>query len=325
MDRDGTPRPQEEEPLKQTGPLGVAWTGEPEPRAGDVLSDGWSPDQESAPVPGDDTPEHPRPEHERADHAELGVAAPYGPGDRALDGDHDLREGGFDGADDYERPEGYASPDDGWDADRTQHDPDDEPRTGFLGSGWTGEDDAEEEKKGQNRRLILAMVAIVVLAVSGGWIVSSSVGSRPEAACSSPSDCAPAGQPLPTLSDGTTPAPSSTDPTTEPPAEEPSATPSPTSPTPGATAPAARTTTDAPTRDERDPTTRPEPTHTRDRAPDPRPKGTEDPQVPRPETSEDPEPTEKPSPTPPPTTEAPEPAPTPTKKERGGGLLDWLF
>ena len=40
MDRDGTPRNHDEDPINQTGPLGMEWRDDTDP-PGDVLSDDW--------------------------------------------------------------------------------------------------------------------------------------------------------------------------------------------------------------------------------------------------------------------------------------------
>ncbi|MCW2880575.1 MAG: hypothetical protein JWQ95_4675 [Sphaerisporangium sp.] len=299
MDRDGTPRSHEEDPLKQTGPLGIEWPNEPERPGGDVLSDGWTPGHEPAHTQSDESSEFERPELDRPeDH-----------------GDHQPPAEGPEGSADYERPEGYARPDDGGWVPDGEHDPDAEPPRGFLGSGWTGENDLEEEKGSQNKRLILAMVAIVVLAVAGGWIVSSSVGSRSEAACSAPADCSPVGQQEPAPTDSL-PADPSTQPTVTP--EETTASPSET-PTSASPTSQARVT--------HQPSARPSPTHTRVRSPEPSPRSSSTPQQPDEPRIED-NPTATPStsspapPPPAPTTQAPAPSPTKTKS---AGLLDWLF
>ncbi|WP_344933738.1 hypothetical protein [Sphaerisporangium flaviroseum] len=259
---------------------------------GDLLSDGWKPGQDPARAQSDDSLEFERPDLDRAGDAE-----------------------GFDAAEDYERPEGYARPDD------DQWDPDGEPeieaesRRGFLGSGWTGEKDPDEERSSQNKRLVLAMVAIVVLAVAGGWIVSSSVGAKPEASCST-ADCAPPSQD-PTLTEGPT-----ADPSTEP-TDEPTGTPVETTSSPSETATSVPTASQAQVSDE--PTTRPSPTRTRVRSPQPSPQSSSRPrQTEEPRIEDDPTERPSPSPTPPPTTQAPQPAPSPTQT-KNGGLLDWLF
>ncbi|MFC4590778.1 hypothetical protein [Sphaerisporangium corydalis] len=309
MDRDGTPRSFEEDPLKQTGPLplGIDWDNESGRPDGDVLSDGWRPGHDPAQDPGDGSVEFDPPDRARL---------------RDDDGpdhlDPHLDETQLDGGDyeDYERPEGYARPDeDHWDPDA---DVPAEERRGFLGSGWTGENDPEEEKRSQNRRLVLALVAIVVLAVAGGWIVSSSVGSKSEAACAKPAGCAPAGgqDALPTGDPSA--APTGDEQVTEPTAEPSETTASPSeSATPEPTSSRGRVP--------QEPSARPTPTRTRVRSPQPTPRSSNRSQEPDdPEIEDDPTPKPSATPTPPPTTQAPQPAPSPTKT-KSTGLLDWLF
>jgi hypothetical protein len=299
MDREGPPSSHEEDPLQHIDPLGIHGNNEPVRPRGDLLSDGWTPGHEPPPAQGDDSSDLARADHERAEDDEPSEVFDYL---YRGEGDEESR--------DFGRPEGYAPPDDeNWDPDQ-EHD-DGEERPGFLGSGWT---DLEEEKGSKDKRLILALVAIVVLAVAGGWIVSSSVGSNSEAACSTPGHCASVGKQDPALTDSPTAGPSMTDPATEP-----TAGPDETTASPGETPTPGPTISQGPVAHQ--PTSRPTPTRTRVHSPQPsprsssRPRETDDPQI-----KDDP----KPSPTPPPTTQAPRPAPSPTKTQ-GGGLLDWLF
>lgn len=300
MDPDGPPSSQEEDPV---GPMGTHGNNEPEHPGGDVLSDGWTPGHEPPHPQSDDSSDLARADHEQAEDYEQseGLENPevY---------DYLYRPKGDEASQDHGRPEGYPPPDDeNWD-------PDGEGRPGYLSLGWTDENDLEEEKGSKNKRLILALAAIVVLAVAGGWIVSSSVGSKPEAACSTPGKCAPAGQQDSLPTDDPTALPSITDPATESTAGPDETTVSPSeTPTPMPTTSQVRVT--------HQPTSRPTPTRTRAHSPEPSPRSSS-----RPQQTENP-PTEdkpKPSPTPPPTTQAPQPAPSPTKTQ-GGGLLDWLF
>ncbi|WP_248964762.1 hypothetical protein [Sphaerisporangium perillae] len=288
MDRDGHPRSHEEDPLQQIDPWGIDQNNEPERPRGDVLSDGWTPGHEPARVDGDDSSDLVWVDQERVEDHEQS---------ESLEGfEYLYRSEGDEASHDHERPDG-----ENWD-------PDGEEDRGYLGSGWTGENDLEEEKKGgKNKQLILAMVAIVVLAVAGGWIVSTSVGSKPDAACSTPGHCASVQQD-PALTDGPTVGPSLTDPATESTAGTDETT-APPSETPTPTASQVRHT--------RQPTSRPTPTRTRAHPPQPSPTSSSLPQ--QPET-----PNPQPSPTPPPTTQAPKPAPSPTKTQ-DGGLLGWLF
>ncbi|GGL00672.1 hypothetical protein Sme01_40610 [Sphaerisporangium melleum] len=319
MDRDGNPRSPDEDPLKQTGPFDIDWTGEPESPRGDLLSDGWAAGHE--PAHGDD---HPRAEHPEHSEFEPGRSPDATALQEGYDPDGPEHYGEGYPADDYERPEGYARPDEeGWAPDG-EHDPEGEERRGFLGSGWTGEDDAEEEKRSKNKGLILAMVAIVVLAVAGGWIVSSSVGSKPEAACAAPANCSPAGEKLPE----TVESPAA-DPSGE--ATGPAATPEETltgSPTPSASPSTTPTVASRPQTSE-EPSTRPSPTRTRHSSAPPTPRSSDTPQQ-QPENPrvQDDEPSDPPSssapPPPPPSTQAP-PPPAPTPERNNGGLLDWLF
>ncbi|MFC4530755.1 hypothetical protein [Sphaerisporangium dianthi] len=319
MDRDGNPRSHDEDPLKQTGPFSIDWAAEPERPGGDVLSDGWTSGHEPVHAHGDDSAEFERPDHERSERYE-GPAERTDGHDRA-DGPGEYTESYEASPDDYERPEGYARPDgDDW---APGGEPEGEGRRrGFLGSGWTGDSDLEEEKGSKNKGLILAMAAIVVLAVAGGWIVSSSVGSKPEAACAAPADCSPAGQKAP----GGTGSPAA-DPTGE--ATGPAAVPEETeeaTQAPSASPTAAPTTTSRP-RATRQPTPRPSPTRTRQSSAPPTPRSSQPQQEPEDPRLEDDTPTTEPSPSPsaPPTTQAPPPQPAPTPTERNGGLLDWLF
>ncbi|MFC6085219.1 hypothetical protein [Sphaerisporangium aureirubrum] len=284
MDRDGTPR-YDEDPTNQTGPLGIEWRDEAAP-SGDVLSDGWHDGQEPGPpsVSG-------ATEIVPADVRPLDPPGPLDPPD----------------------PEGSRA--EGWpDHDDPGNPP--EERRGFLGSGWRGEEGAEEEGRSQNSRLILAMIAVVVLAVAGGWIVSSSASPTPEAGCAAPADCATA-QPIPAASDSTVPDPAT------PPAVDPEITPEGSPTTPGET-PAA-VPTGVRSQNAPEPTTEPTPTRTRPQSPKPTPRTSEprqdDDEQPR--IEDEPTPTSSPTPPPPPPTTKP-PAPSPTK-ERPNGLLDWLF
>ncbi|GAA3793511.1 hypothetical protein GCM10022226_11040 [Sphaerisporangium flaviroseum] len=301
MDRDGPPSSHEEDPLQQIDPLGIEWKSEPERPRGDVLSDGWTPGDEPARAGSDDSSDLVWADQERAEDPEQS---------ESLEGyEHLYRPEGYEVSHDDERSDGYErSDDENWDPDG-EHDPDGEGGRGFLGPGWTG--DLEEEKGNKNKQLILALVAIVVLAVAGGWIVSSSVGSSPEAACSTPGNCASVEQQDPALTDSPTVGPSLTDPAAESTAgpEEttsPSETPTPTT---------------SQVRQTRQPTSRPTPTRTRVHSPKPSsPRSSSRPQPEDQPTEDNP----KPSPTPAPTTQAPKPAPSPTKSQ-GGGVLDWLF
>ncbi|MEV6987298.1 hypothetical protein AB0M95_39410 [Sphaerisporangium sp. NPDC051017] len=304
MDRDGHSSSRDEDPPKQVDPSGIQRNSESERPVGDVLSDGWTPGHEPDHAQSDDSPEPAPRDRERAEDREEAEDSEIPEVYEYL-----YRPEGREASHDDERAGGDAPPTDGenWDPDR-------EGDRGYIDLGWTSESDAEEEKGGQNKRLVLAMVAVVVLAVAGGWIVSSSVGSKQEAACSPSSDCAPAGRQDPALTEGPTAAPSGGDP-----APEPSAGPDET------TAPPTGTPAPAPTASEawktHQPTSRPTPTRTRTQSPEPAPRPSG-----RPERHQNPRPEDnpKPSPTPPPTTEAPPPAPSPTQS-RNGGLLDWLF
>lgn len=298
MDRDGNPRSFEEDPINQTGPLSIKWNDEPERAHGDVLSDGWTPghDPADANPQTDDSPNFDAVEGRRRAEGEFVES-------------HEEAD------DDYERPEGFARLDD--DEWNPGTDPDDgEPRRGFLGSGWTGDNDAEEERSSQNKRLFIAIAAIVVLAIAGGWIVSSSVGSTPEAACAVPAGCSSTEPRDPGPADS-----AAADPSADPGAEQ--------AVTPGATTEApSPTPTTEPTssaRTTREPSSRPSPTRSRVRSPQPSPRSstrTQDPDdEPRIEDEPTPTPTSS-SPAPPPTTQAPQPTPTETKN---GGLFDWLF
>ncbi|GAA1257263.1 hypothetical protein GCM10009677_04500 [Sphaerisporangium rubeum] len=290
MDRDGTPRNHDEDPINQTGPLGMEWRDETDP-PGDVLSDDWRDGHESgATVVADGIVSTGERYH---------LDVPGDPGRVAEDHGDDLGPEGHDG--DWPGPD----------------DTDAEDRRGFLGSGWRGDDGSEDEEgPNQNRRLILAMLAVVVLAVAGGWIVSSSASPAPEATCTA-ADCGATPPPVPGPTDDTEPD------ATTPPAVDPELTPEPTPSAPSGTpaaVPSGTRSQSAP-----DPTTaEPEPTRTRDRPADP-PRSSAPPRDERePRVEEEPTPTPPPSTSPPPPPTTKPPAPTPTEKERDG-LLDWLF
>ncbi|MEV7965678.1 hypothetical protein AB0O34_06805 [Sphaerisporangium sp. NPDC088356] len=262
-----------------------------------MLSDGWTPGKEPAHTQRGESSDLVWADHQRAEDHEQ---------PESLDGYEHLYRPEV--SHDDELPEGHERPDDeNWDP---EHELYREGEPGSLGLGWTDEDDQEEEKGSQNKRLIFAIVGIVMLAVAGGWIVSSSVGSKQEAACSTPGDCASVGEQNPALTDGPTAGPSLTDPATESSAGPDDTTASPSeTPTPAPTTSQVRVT--------HQPTSRPSPTRTRVHSPKPSPTSSSRPQQP-----DDPDP--KPSPTPPPTTQAPQLAPSPTNTQNGG-LLDWLF
>ncbi|MET8139541.1 hypothetical protein ABZU32_04440 [Sphaerisporangium sp. NPDC005288] len=301
MDRDGHPRSHEEDPLQQVEPTGIDRDDQPVRPGGDVLSDGWTPGHEPAHAPDDEASDPDRADHQWAE------------GDERLESleefDYLYRREGEEMVLDDERSESEDPERPG----REEWDTESGGERGFLGSGWTGEADAEE-KGGKNKGFIVAIAAIVLLAVAGGWIVSTSVGSKPEAACSAPGKCPSVEQSDPALTDTPSAGPSIGDPATEPTAgtgetaEPPSGTPTPTA---------------GQGRQTRPPTSRPTPTRTRVHSPRPsprssgRPQQTQDPRI-----EDDPES----SPKPPPTTQAPPPpAPSPTQSESGGGLLDWIF
>ncbi|MFI6386311.1 hypothetical protein [Nonomuraea sp. NPDC050540] len=222
------------------------------------------------------------------------------------DGDRDENEPGYLPLDkSYERPFGGD---------------DDEPRRGFLGSGWSGSDEQDQgqgEVRRRTKMLIVAAAAIVVIGVGAGWMLTGS-GSEP---CSG-AQCSSAGQvstPVaPPAEETEDPADQPIEATPEPDMSE-SVTPTPTVSRARATrTPAPRAT---PTRDA-DPT--PKATSKGTRAPDPKDPVTDnanDPEQPR--ATEAPSAKQTTQPAQAPTTAAPVPAPTESKKP--GGLLDWLF
>ncbi|MFC4530000.1 hypothetical protein [Sphaerisporangium dianthi] len=322
MDGDGHPRSHDEDPLPHVDPLDIEGSGRPGRPGGDVLSDAWTPGHEPALAQGDgtggaggsdgsdgsdDSPDLVRADHERAEQFR------WSDGREGTDGregyesleefDYLYRREDHEASHDHERPEGQArSDDDDWATDGGGE-------RGFLGSGWTGDHDAEE-KGSKNKQLIFAMAAIVVLAVAGGWIVSTSAGSTPQAECSRPGNCASVERPDPGLTAG---------PSLDAPTAGPSAEPGETT-APGETP----TPTASKVREPRQPSPRPTPTRTRVHSPRPSPGPSS-----RPQRSQDPriEDEPEPSPTPPPTTQAPPPPPpAPSPTETGnGGLLDWIF
>ncbi|MFC6079735.1 hypothetical protein [Sphaerisporangium aureirubrum] len=268
--------------------MGGERSNEPARTGGDLLSDGWTPGQETAHALSDDA---------------SGLAG----GDReddhepveSLEGfDYLYRSEGPEASGDHERTEG----------DEPEWDTDGGGDRGFLGSGWTGESDPEEQRGNKNKQLVLAMVAIVLLTVAGGWILSSSVGSSPVAECSASGDCASGGQQGAAVTGSPTAGPSLSDPATAGPED----TGAPPVETPGPTTSQVRATDQ--------PTSRPTPTRTRGQSARPSPRASSRPQPSDPRIEDEPQR----SPAPPPTSEAPRPAPSPTKTENGG-VLDWLF
>ncbi len=97
----------------------------------------------------------------------------------------DGREDGEDAADDGAPQEPrYLPLDQGYD----------QPRRGFLGSGWTGEPDPESDGEREVRRrtrvLLVAAAAVVVVGASAGWLVSTAGPGDP---CGGATRCASVG------------------------------------------------------------------------------------------------------------------------------------
>lgn len=201
-----------------------------------------------------------------------------------------------------------------------------ETRRGFLGSGWTDVDDDRHARDKEVRRrtkvLVAGAVAVVVLGLGAGWMLTGTSSDDP---CRG-NQCASAGQvsESPAESPGPEDPEGAVDDSTGAPTTEPTASQT-TAPTP--TAVRARVT--------RTPT--PRVTTTRATEPTTRPtrRATQEPEVVeetsterRPDASGAPEPretAERQQPTAEPTAPATQaPAPSPTKSE-GGGLLDILF
>lgn len=212
--------------------------------------------------------------------------------------------------------------------DRGYDEPEEEPRRGFLGSGWTGgsgdEDDYRDGEVRRRTRLLLgAAAAVVVLGVGAGWALTSTSSDDPCAGgrCASVGDLStPSAEEEPEDSD--VPIEEATD--TATPEPEVSETETPT--TPPTTQTRVRPTRTA----SAEPTPEPQPTRTRTRSaeqerdPEPEPTGRATHQmneIKEPQASARPEPEqiEEPEPTTDPVTEAPQP------EETRRGLLDILF
>ncbi|MER5621995.1 hypothetical protein ABT061_13230 [Streptosporangium sp. NPDC002544] len=191
---------------------------------------------------------------------------------------------------------------------------DPEQTRGFLGSGWTGEPDDE---KPRGKVLLAVVVGVVVAGLAGGWMLSSTVGSTPDAACPPGVNCATGERPQPYPAD--LPA-EETEEATEPAVEQ-SVTPEPTT----SYTQASRSPVPRPTPTLSTPPVKPAPEPAGERRDD----GAKNVQS-RPQVSAEPVPSQ--------TAQAPSqdsaPAENPAPVEnqapaedpkRGGGLLDWLF
>ncbi|MGW0590969.1 hypothetical protein [Streptosporangium sp. NPDC002607] len=200
---------------------------------------------------------------------------------------------------------------------------DPEQTRGFLGSGWTGEPDDE---KPQGKVLLAVVVGVVVAGLAGGWMLSSTVGSTPDAACPPGVNCATGERPQPYPAD--LPAEEATRP-----AVEQSITPEPTT----SYAQASRSPAPRPTPTLSTPPVKPAPEPAGERRDDgaknvqPRPQVSAEPvpsqtaQAPIRDSApaENPAPSQKSAPA---ENQAPAEDPAPSEKpKRGGGLLDWLF
>lgn len=219
--------------------------------------------------------------------------------------------------------------------DRGYEEPEEEPKRGFLGSGWTGSsgdgddhgkdygkdyDNGDGEVRRRTRLLLAAAAAVVVLGVGGGWLLTSTSSDDPCAGgrCASVGDLSSPSADEEAETD--VPIEEATD--TAAPEPEVSETPT-TAPT---TQTRVRPTRTAPA----EPEPEPEPTRTRTRAaePDPEPssRATRAPvnemneakvsARPEPDRTED---TESSAPTSDPVTDMPQP------EETRRGLLDILF
>ncbi|MCK2217491.1 hypothetical protein MF672_027415 [Actinomadura sp. ATCC 31491] len=208
---------------------------------------------------------------------------------------------------------------------------DDQPRRGFLGSGWT--DDSGDERSGRSERevrrrtrtLVMAAVAVVLIGVGAGFVLTGTSSDDPCAA----GRCASAGEVTAPSEEAAVPEETPQEEETEP-TDEPTAGPT---AGPGETAAADPTPAARQPRPTREPAARPTRTRSEEpaektsarpsRSQEPEPSGTdEEPTTVRDSQTEqqrtaDEQPTEEAS-----ATQAPDPAPT---QEERKGLLDFLF
>ncbi|MEU0484930.1 hypothetical protein ABZ260_37850 [Streptosporangium sp. NPDC006013] len=203
-----------------------------------------------------------------------------------------------------------------------------EQTRGFLGSGWTGEPD-DEKPRGGGKVLLTVAAGVVVAGLAGGWMLSSTVGSTPDAACPPGVNCATGERPQPYPAD--LPAEETEEATG--PAVEQSVTPEPTT----SYTQASRSPVPRPTPTLSTPPVKPAPEPVGERRDDgaknvqSRPKASAEPvpsqtaQAP----SRDSAPAENPAPS---QKSAPAENPAPVENQapaedpkRGGGLLGWLF
>ncbi|MEV4099743.1 hypothetical protein AB0J42_05735 [Nonomuraea sp. NPDC049649] len=211
-----------------------------------------------------------------------------------------------------------------------------EPRRGFLGSGWTDTSSDDEyghgdgEVRRRTRLLLAAAAAVVVLGVGAGWMLTGTSSDDPCAngRCASVGDLnTPAVQdepedeaPVEEATDTATPEPTVTE------AETPT-----TAPTTQARVRPTRTATVEP---EPDPDPEPQPTRTRTRAPEPDPEPTakatrapaNDMKHVQPTSEPEPRQTEDDTPRDPAGDPAPpDPEPEPEPQETRRGIFDILF
>lgn len=292
---------------------------------GDVLSDRWTPDSadtdEQPAVVVEDTPALPVTGAIHAIPVDRPVEADdrYQPRDESaetpaqgyLASDDALLAQGYRPAGEQGAGEArYLPLDLGYEADA------DEPSRGFLGSGWTEEQEAGGEVRRRTKVLLVGAAAVVLVGAMGGWLLS---GSSSDGACAG-AGCASIGQVAPSISEAPLPEP-------EPTEAEPELTPE---------ASATESETPDPVVDPPRATRTPTPRATPTRIGTPTRQATAKPQETlrgetgqqeeksTPEQQVKPEPTEEPTQETAPTQEPPIQNEQPEEK-RGGGLLDWLL
>ncbi|MFG1942846.1 hypothetical protein [Nonomuraea sp. NPDC048826] len=294
---------------------------------GDVLSPRWSTDdtdeQPAVQVAGNDTyilpPDNAAPSQPQAEPAyaegvyEEGLTGSYDDSQApAYTGDEpsDPRRG--------EDVDGYLP------LDRAYEEPEEQPRAGFLGSGWTGatEDDHREgEVRRRTRLLLAAAAAVVVLGVGAGWMFTGATADDPCAG----GRCAGVGDLSTPSADEEPEADAPIDEAIDTATPEPSAT---RSETPATTPPTTRVRPTRTAAEETDPEPRPTRTRTRTAEPqsEPTSRETRSPvdEIKEAETSARPEPRQTEEDTAgDPVGETPTEAPEPEETRRG--LFDILF
>ncbi|MEU9833017.1 hypothetical protein AB0D67_15935 [Streptosporangium sp. NPDC048047] len=337
--------PYEEDAREQTGPMEpVARSGEAVPPAGDVLSDGWDTAEERGPDGDGESP----------DLVELrepgAVAYHLRSPDLVLDGDasHDaaaglaklvelgepvepaeLAEPGALGADETRGADGPFTAQ--WTPDRDEMAAADREADRDVARAIWGPEGDDLPRRRRGRLLLAAVTGVVAVGLAGGWFLSS-VGSAPEPGCSAGGRCVKAEMPpAPTAVPTEGPADAPTDQAqpaeTTPPSAEERATAAPETSRPAA----PRTRAPRPERARATPTARrtSAPTGEREerRGTEREPRVTSAPSAEAPDSRQStaPEqPTQPAQPSAPAEATAPAQNPPP-EKERGGGLLDWLF